>query len=251
GGGVRAGPRSFHPALGNRQSGMGNRGNGESGTERPSPYEIGVGLRGADCLTDSPFPIADSQGQGGAVGLALGAVRYRHTQYADIPSQPHDAHSVEHVNSCLIGYGGNSDTVAVHFVPQHQRGQVKSALHRIESDACDTRAVSLRSFALGRAEGGLCRSTCTWRSRGRRSRSYVARGNHEHAPQYKTVSACSHGASPATAWRSHGRDQPQVSAAAGRGSLRLRLPASLRHGDNIAPSGTSRDLLSSVMAPEA
>ena len=42
-------------------------GNGESwewGVGRPIPHEIGVGRPGADCLPDSPFPIAHSQGKG-------------------------------------------------------------------------------------------------------------------------------------------------------------------------------------------
>ena len=73
-----------HPARGNRQSaspvtpplGIGNRewgivgmGNGEWGGRFPAFDEIGVGWEGADCLIDSPFPIADSQGRGRSAGM--------------------------------------------------------------------------------------------------------------------------------------------------------------------------------------
>src|SRR6185437_3356870 len=57
-------PPPRHPALGNRQSGMGNRGNGEWGGRFPDLDQIEGRREGADCLTDSPFPIADSQGRG-------------------------------------------------------------------------------------------------------------------------------------------------------------------------------------------
>src|SRR6185437_6195195 len=85
-----------HPTRGNGQSGMGNRGGRPPHTaphrvfftaasprfiishSHDSPFpiahslvsvEIGAGW-GADCLTDSPFPIADSPGRGRLVGGA-------------------------------------------------------------------------------------------------------------------------------------------------------------------------------------
>ena len=52
-----------HPARGNGQSGMGNRGNGE--VDSLVLMKWGRRRTGADCLPDSPFPIPDSQGRGG------------------------------------------------------------------------------------------------------------------------------------------------------------------------------------------
>jgi len=64
-------PRPTAPPLGigNREWGM--VGMGDGGGRFPALDEIGVGRQGADCLPDSPFPIAHSQGKGGGEWLYL------------------------------------------------------------------------------------------------------------------------------------------------------------------------------------